>query len=229
MALKGYGISNEDSIIEINEAAGSLLREVCPDGKIVVGDLGPSGEFLPPVGKGNILEINRGFELQVEVLNSYVDAWHLETFSDIQEMITAVEVVQSTSSKPIIASMTYNKTPKGFYTVMGNSLQDCFSRLKDIGVSVVGANCTLGSEQYIELAKALRAIDEDFPISLKPNAGQPELKNGMAVYKQPPEDFARDLGNSLRENIQVIGGCCGTQPIHIKLLRKKIDTFLKER
>ena len=216
-------------MIELNQAAGRLLRDICPEYKGVVGDIGPSGEFLPPVGNGDLEEMKRGFELQAEALDPFVDAWHLETFSDLKEMFIAVESVQSSSSKPVIASMTYTKTPKGYYTVMGNSIKDCFVALKNKGVTVVGANCTLGSEDYPNLVKEFRALDSDFPISIKPNAGLPELKDGIAFYKQIPEDFALDVGSTLIDGVQIIGGCCGTRPIHIELLRKQIDKFLEGR
>ena len=229
VALEAYGITDENTLFEINKSAGKILREICPEGKGVIGDIGPSGEFLPPVGKGDLQEIKKGFELQAEALNPFIDAWHLETFSDIKEMNAAIEAVQSHSAKPVIASMTYKKTPKGYFTVMGNSVEECFRSFKEKGVNVVGANCTLGSKDYLGLVKELRSIDSEFPISIKPNAGQPELENGIAIYKQSPQDFALELGEILEDKVQIIGGCCGTQPIHIKLLRKQIDAFLKGR
>ncbi len=223
IALKNYGIPN--LLEEINKRSGEILRNVCPPDKCVIGDIGPSGEFLPPVGKGSINDIKKGFQMQTRALEPYIDAWHLETFSDLREMKAAILAVQIESNKPIIASMTYRKTSKGYFTVMGNSVVDCVSGLIDSGVSVVGSNCTLSSDDFIELVKVMRvaAGAPNFPLSVKPNAGQPELKDGKSIYKQAPKDFAKDIKQILDNDGQIVGGCCGTDPTHISLLRKVID------
>jgi 5-methyltetrahydrofolate--homocysteine methyltransferase len=221
VALKGYGM--EGSIYDINIAAGKLLREICPEFKCVIGDIGPSGEFLPPVGKITEKDLELGFKKQVQALSPYIDAWHLETFSDLHEMKIAIESVRSESKKPIIASMTYKQTPKGFFTIMGNSLPHCIDELMEIGVNIIGSNCTLGSNEFIDLTKAMRECTPDFPISIKPNAGQPIIEEGLPMYKQTPQEFAEDMKKILDLNIQIVGGCCGTGPQHIKLLRKVID------
>ena len=97
------------------------------------------------------------------------------------------------------------------------------SEIIDSGATIVGSNCTLGSDDFIELVRVLRTIAPDTPLSLKPNAGQPELQNGVTTYKQKPEDFAQDMREILKYDGQIIGGCCGTGPTHIQLLREVID------
>jgi 5-methyltetrahydrofolate--homocysteine methyltransferase len=226
VALKKQGI---EEIKEINEASAKILRSICPDNACIVGDIGPSGEFLPPVGNASLEDLKQGFQVQAKALSSYVDAFHIETFSDLQEMNSAISAVQSESKKPIIASMTYKKTPRGFFTVMGNSVTDSINEMINSGVSVIGSNCTLGSSEYLDLVKAMRAVTTDHPISIKPNAGQPELENGVPIYKQPPEEFANDMREILQYGVQIIGGCCGTGPTHIQLLRKEIDNYIKRR
>jgi len=226
VALKKHGI---DRIEEINETSAKILKSVCPENACMIGDIGPSGEFLPPVGKASLDDLKNGFQIQAKALEKYIDAYHLETFSDLQEMKAAITAVKNESKKPIIASMTYKKAPKGFFTVMGNSIKDCNEEFQTLGVSVMGANCTLGSQDFIELAKVMRSITPDIPISVKPNAGQPELEGGVLVYKQKPEDFANDLKDVLEYGVQIIGGCCGTNSSHIKLLRKEIDDYIQRR
>ncbi|MFX0185478.1 MAG: homocysteine S-methyltransferase family protein [Candidatus Hodarchaeota archaeon] len=226
VALKGYGL--EESIREINEAAGEILRSICPPGKCIIGDIGPSGEFLPPVGKVTLQKLEEGFHKQTQALESYVDAWHLETFSDLQEIKAAIKAVKEESKKPIIASMTFRKSPRGYFTIMGNSISQSVEELIDLGVTVLGSNCTLGSEDFIDLVKAIRDIIPDYPLSIKPNAGQPTVENGVSIYRQTPEQFAEDMQKILDLNVQILGGCCGTGPKHIQLLRSLIDDF-KER
>ncbi|MFX1507506.1 MAG: homocysteine S-methyltransferase family protein [Promethearchaeota archaeon] len=221
VALEKYGI--QDQLEEINKSSGEILQSVCPENKCVIGDIGPSGEFLEPVGKASINELKLGFQKQAKALAPYVDAWHLETFSDIREMKAAVLAVQIESNKPIIASMTYKRTPKGYFTIMGNTVVDCVSELLDSGVAVIGSNCTLSSDDFFDLMKNMRAVAPKAPLSIKPNAGNPQLENGKSVYKQLPEDFAKDIKKILEYDGQIVGGCCGTGPNHIKLLRKIID------
>lgn len=221
VALEKYGIQN--LLEDINKSSGEILRSVCPPNKCVIGDIGPSGEFLPPVGKASINDLKQGFQKQARALSPFIDAWHIETFSDIQEMKAAILAVQIESNKPIIASMTYKKTPKGYFTVMGNSLVDCVSELIETGVAVIGSNCTLSSNDFGELIQVMRTVAPKYPLSIKPNAGNPQLENGKSVYKQTPQEFVKDLEQILKHDGQIVGGCCGTGPTHIQLLRIIID------
>ena len=223
IALKS---KNYENLIEkINKSSASLLKGICPEGKLIVGDIGPSGIFFPPVGEANFDELVSSFKQQAKVLAPYIDAFHLETFSDIQEMKAAIEGVKKITNKPIIASMTYNKKSRGFFTIMGDTLKNNITELTEAKISVIGANCTLGSTDFIELFKDMRTINDTLPMSVKPNAGQPILQNGKLVYKQSPEEFSKDMNAILNLNngLLIIGGCCGTSPDHIKLLRQIIN------
>ena len=114
-----------DKVKEINLAALENIKKACPEGRLIVGDIGPSGEFKPPVGTATPEKWHDSFKGQIEVLESGVDLWHIETVSDIEEMLVAIGAVKEVSKKPIIASMTYKKAKRGFFTIMGNSLEDC--------------------------------------------------------------------------------------------------------
>ena len=223
IALKAKNLEN--LVEKINESSASLLNDVRPEGRLIVGDIGPSGVFFPPVGNADFNELVSNFKRQAKVLAPIVDTFHLETFSDIQEMKAAIEGVRKATNKPIIASMTYNRTSRGFFTIMGNSLKDSFTELIESKVSVIGANCTLGSEDFVQLYKDMKIINQTFPLSLKPNAGKPILQNDRLMYQQTPEEFGKDMSTILNLNNGplIIGGCCGTNPDHIKLLRNLID------
>ncbi|MHA1973981.1 MAG: homocysteine S-methyltransferase family protein [Candidatus Hodarchaeales archaeon] len=213
---------------EINETSGKILRSVCPEGKFVIGDIGPNGTFLPPVGNASIEDFIDSFQEQAQILEPIVDGYHVETISDLEEMKAAICAIKKVSKKPIIASMTYKKTKRGFFTIMGDSIEKCFSALLDAGASIIGANCTLGSAEFIELFKRHREYDPDFPLSLKPNAGQPELQNGKLIYRQTTKSFVSDIKQILELEMPplIIGGCCGTGPEHIILLRELIDQYI---
>jgi 5-methyltetrahydrofolate--homocysteine methyltransferase len=221
--LKKHGLDSK--IIEINEAALSTIASARTSDKLIVGDIGPSGEFRPPVGNASGDKWLHSFQMQVEVLEPGVDLWHIETMSDLQEMQAAISAVRKISQKPIIASMTYKKTKKrGFFTIMGDSLESCINALEEVQITVIGANCTLGSNQMIDLIREMSNLT-NFPLSVKPNAGQPRLEGGMTVYNQTPEEFASDIGEMIDLGVKIVGGCCGTTPTHIKQLKLLIDAL----
>ena len=216
----------EDRISEIIEKALENIKKACPKGSLIVGDIGPTGEFRPPVGNASSGEWYRSFSKQAELLDIGVDLWHIETISDFEEMIAAIKAIRDISKKPIISSMTYKKTKKGFFTIMGDSLEKCIGMLNNENVDVIGANCTLGSSDMIELLKSTKDLT-DKPLSIKPNAGQPVVKDNRTYYEQSEEDFADDIRKMIEIGVKIVGGCCGTSPITIKEIRKTIDSFQK--
>ena len=221
--LKNYKV--EDSIKEINLGGLENIKKACPPNRLIVADIGPSGEFRPPVGEASPDQWISSFEKQATFLENGVDLWHIETMSDIEEMKAALEAVKNISKKPIISSMTYKKTKKGFYTIMGDSIENCVQFQEDHNVDVIGANCTLGSDQMVDLMKDLKHLTNK-PISIKPNAGQPRMNNNnVAVYDQPIKDFVNDIGEMIKLGAKIVGGCCGTSPDTIKEIRKLIDSL----
>ncbi len=111
--------------------------------------------------------------------------------------------------------MTYKKTKRGFFTIMGNSVEQCVDSLEKLGVDAIGANCTIGSDEMIELVQQINELT-NLPIIAKPNAGIPQLVNGKTVYPTSPKEFAKDISKIIKNNVKVVGGCCGTDPEYIK-------------
>jgi 5-methyltetrahydrofolate--homocysteine methyltransferase len=215
----------EIQITEINARALENIKKARPTNRLIVGDIGPSGEFRPPVGKATPDQWVSSFEKQATVLEKGVDLWHIETMSDIEEMLAAIEAIRNVSTKPIISSMTYKKTKRGFFTIMGDSLEKCVRAQENAKVDVVGANCTIGSEEMVELMQELTNLT-DKPISAKPNAGQPRIDIGKrAHYDQPIKDFVADIKKVIALGAKVVGGCCGTSPETIREIRKVIDSL----
>ncbi len=214
----------EDRIKEIIENALDNIKKACPPGRLIVGDIGPTGEFRPPVGNASSEDWYLSFSTQVKLLENGVDLWHIETISDIEEMLVAVRAIKDISNKPIIASITYNKTKRGFFTIMGDSLEKCINSLENENVDVVGTNCTLGSNEMLELLK--QAIElTNKPLSVKPNAGKPRLEGLITSYEQPIEDFIKDIYEMIKLGAKIVGGCCGTSPKTIYEIRKIIDSL----
>jgi len=221
--LQIYKVENQ--IKEINERALDNIKKACPPNRLIVADIGPSGEFRPPVGKASPDQWVSSFTKQANILENGVDLWHIETMSDIEEMLAAIEAIRKTSTKPIISSMTYKKTKRGFFTIMGDSLEKCVRIQENAGVDIIGANCTLGSDEMVHLIKELKSIT-DTPISAKPNAGQPRIdSNNRAYYDQPVKDFVSDIHQIIKLGAKIVGGCCGTTPDTIREIRKVIDSL----
>jgi 5-methyltetrahydrofolate--homocysteine methyltransferase len=221
--LRNYKVDNK--IQEINVNALQNIKNACTPNKLIVGDIGPSGAFKPPVGKATFEDWKMSYKEQVKYLESGVDLWHIETISDIDEMLAAIEAIKEVSKKSIISSMTYKKTRRGYFTIMGNSLEKCVKMLEGANVSVIGANCTLGSEEMIDLAKELTKLT-DIPFSVKPNAGKPRLDEKQVVhYDQPISDFITHIKEMISWGAKIVGGCCGTSPETIKEIRKLLTSL----
>ena len=220
--LKKHDIDNQ--IEEIIKKALENIKSVCPPGKLVVGDIGPTGEFRPPVGNASSKDWHGSFSTQAKFLEKGVDLWHIETISDIEEIVAAIKALREITEKPIIASITYKKTKRGFFTIMGDSLENCIKTLEKEKVDVIGANCTLGSNDMVSLLKEAVKIT-DKPISVKPNAGQPRIEGFNTYYDQPTAEFADDVREMIEIGAKIVGGCCGTSPDTIRAIRKIIDSI----
>jgi len=220
----------DDKLEDINRLALQNIKDVCPKGKLVVGEIGPSGEFRDPLGSGTFEKWRNSSLKQVKILEGGnggggggVDLWHAMGFIDVEEMKAALSAIRKISAKPIIASFIINKGKKGFYTLMGNSLKECIQLLEDENVDVIGANCDPGSTLFIDLVREAKELT-DFPLSVKPNAGRPTLENYLTVYKQPVEEFVRDIAVILDLGVKIVGGCCGASPAHIQAVRMWLDS-----
>ncbi|UCH83864.1 MAG: homocysteine S-methyltransferase family protein [Candidatus Latescibacterota bacterium] len=173
--------------------------------------LGPTGKMLPPVGGATEDDISREFEAQLAGIELSADLILIETFFDIRESLIALKEAKSVFPGPVAVTMTFNKNPRGFFTVMGNEACEMMKTLEDAGADMVGANCTLTSGDILTLASLLRA-STDLPIICQPNAGQPSIRNDMPVYDQTPLEYADDMIRVLDVGVNAVGGCCGTTP-----------------
>ncbi|MFX1278086.1 MAG: homocysteine S-methyltransferase family protein [Promethearchaeota archaeon] len=212
----------EHKIDTIIEKALENIQKACPPERLIVGDIGPTGEFRPPVGKITRDEWFSSFKIQTELLDKGVDLFHIETISDLEEMLAAVHAVKEVSTKPIIASITYKKTKRGFFTIMGDPLEKCIHTLENENVDVIGANCTIGSNDMLDLVKEAVELT-DLPISIKPNAGKPRIEGTKTFYEQPIQEFVNDIKKMIKLGVKVVGGCCGTSPDTIREIKKIID------
>jgi 5-methyltetrahydrofolate--homocysteine methyltransferase len=202
---------------ELNLAAAENAVKAKPEGKFVAGSLGPTGKFLKPTGEYEEKDFEKGFGLQAEALTKGgVDFLIVETMYDLREAICALRGARSRSPLPVFVTMTFNRTPRGFYTLMGNSVRQCLLELEKNEVPVVGTNCTLDSDGMADLVKEMRQ-ETSLPILAQPNAGQPTISSdGKITYSQAVEDYLRHMPNIIQNGANLIGGCCGTDPNYIR-------------
>jgi len=229
MKLKASGLDGRAG--EINAQAVRLARQSCPDHCYVAGDIGPTGQFLPPVGTRTPEELRDTFREQALALaGEGVDLFIIETFYDLGEILLAVEAVRSVSDRPVAATLSFEKKPRGFFTMMGDTPEDCARRLVAAGADVVGTNCNLGSAEMAEFAPLWRQAAEG-PVLIQPNAGQPQVVDGRLHYQQKPEAFTEDIIAIARSGIDAVGGCCGTTPEFIELIRRRLteEGFMEEK
>ncbi|KPJ62344.1 hypothetical protein AMJ44_15710 [candidate division WOR-1 bacterium DG_54_3] len=222
LRLASFGYNNR--VEEINIRAVEIAKKVCPKDKFVAGDIGPCGDFLEPMGKFSIEELEKSFLEQAKALappKGGVDFFSIETMCDLREAMIATEAIKTVSDLPIFVSMTFDKKPKGYFTIMGNTISECATNLKKAGADVIGANCTLGSAEMIGLVEELRK-GTDLPIIIQPNAGKPELIGGKLVYRQDPESFAEDIRKTVNAGANFVGGCCGTTHEFIREIHKRL-------
>lgn len=227
--LKTCGL--EDQMAQINAQAVRLLRQVCPPDRYVAGDIGPTGQFLPPVGTCSPEEMEKNFREQAEVFaGEGVDLFVLETMYDLQEIVLATRAVRSISDLPIMATVTFEHKPKGFFTIMGNSVADCADQLAGAGANAVGSNCGMGSSDMVDITFLFRESTK-LPILIQPNRGQPEMTAGRLTYQQKPEAFAEDVMLIVKAGAKAVGGCCGTTPEFIARIHQRLteEGFMEER
>jgi len=140
---------------------------------------------------------------------------------DIKEAEAAVKAARKVSNRPVFASITYQKTKRGYFTIMGNSVTECIKTLENVGVSVIGANCTISSESMVDLVPIM-IKETQLPLLVKPNAGKPQLVESKTVYLKDKNDFAEDIVLMIQKGAKVVGGCCGTNPEFISEISNRV-------
>jgi len=207
-----------DKMETINVEAARLAREACPAGKLVAGDIGPTGKLLKPLGDLVLEEAEEGFFRQAQALiKGGVDLISIETMFSLEEALAALRAAKRLGDVLVIAALTFNRTKKGFFTMMGEGVKQAVSAFEAAGADVIASNCSLGSRDMIDLTKELRAATRK-PILIQPNAGKPVTQKGVTFYQQTPAEFAQDGKEIGNFGADMIGGCCGTNPEFIRAL-----------
>ncbi|MFH1463607.1 MAG: homocysteine S-methyltransferase family protein [Pseudomonadota bacterium] len=219
LRLEPFGLA--DQIAPINREAVALARAAGP--RWVLADLGPSGHYRPPVGRGDPSTWRAAFAEQAALLAAFgADALHVETMGDLREALVCLDAARSAApGLPVLVSLTFDRKRRGFFTMMGDPLVASLQALAEAGAAAVGANCSITSLDMLVLAReALGTVG--IPLVMQPNAGQPRPTPEGLRYDQPPAAFAADQAEAARLGVKLVGGCCGTNPSFIAALRQAL-------
>lgn len=219
--LSHFGL--EDKVQDLNRAAARIASRAAGDSAIVVGSVGPTGEFMAPLGTATQEDFYNAFKEQITALAAGgAEAICIETMTALEEAMVALRAAKENTQLPVIVTFTFDKTTKGEYrTMMGLSPTQAAKELTEAGADIVGSNCGSGPENMIEISRQLRDNTDSF-IMIKPNAGVPVLENGKTVFKATPDEMAAHVEALINNGVNIIGGCCGTTPQHIAAMREKM-------
>lgn len=222
LKLAEYGL--DDKTEEINLTAAEILREAAAGKAIVAGSCGPSGRFMEPYGEIPEAEMRQNFRRQVKALvEGGIDVLTVETMMDVREATVAIEAAKEIAPDMVVmACMTFEETSRGFYTVMGNSIEESAKLLEQAGADVLGSNCGDGIEKMVKIAKVMTGVTS-LPVIIQSNAGKPEAGRNGLIYPESPEFFAEHVSVLIESGVSIIGGCCGTTPQHIRAIRAAVD------
>jgi methionine synthase / methylenetetrahydrofolate reductase(NADPH) len=204
-----------DRVAELNHRGVKIAREARESAKhevLIAGSIGPLGVVRQArdLPKEQVLAI---FQEQAGALEERgVDLFLLETFSDIEELTTAIDAIRSFSRLPVVAELTYSEEGSTFG---GTRPVDAWGKLKEKNIQSVGANCTIGPQPLLPILRELASCSS-LPLSAMPNAGFPKRIGDRVVYpRSSPEYFALFAQEASALGARILGGCCGTTPEHI--------------
>ena len=222
--LEHFGL--KDRVAEINEAAAKLSAEAAAEAggvKWVIASVGPTGKMLV-TEEVTADELYNAFKEQVVALSKGgADAICIETMSDVEEAALAVKAVKENTSCEAIATFTFARTVNGDYrTMMGVSPEQAAEAMLEAGADIIGTNCGNGIERMIEIVKVMRQAAPKTPILVHANAGLPKNVNGVDTFPETPEMMAAQVHGLVAAGANIIGGCCGTTPAHIKAMKEAI-------
>jgi len=210
--LKQHGLL--DKAEDIIKSGIGLIREISPH-TIVAGNISSLSEYIEPLGALSFDDAYKAFAFQSSLLQKHgADIVIIETMTEIKETKAAILAAKDNFNGAVIASMTLSK--EGI-TATGTDLKSFAATAESLGADALGLNCSIGSKDLAELAKIL-CENTSLPVSFKPNAGIPQLINRETKFLETKEEFTEASLKAYSYGVNMLGGCCGTNPEFIKSL-----------
>lgn len=218
--LAHYGL--ESRLREINIRAVEIARSEAGSRAYVGASMGPTGQFVEPVGEVAFDEMKEAFREQADALIAAgVDLISLETFLDIKECRAAVIAIREVSSTiPIVAMLTFDDNGR---SVLGTPPEAAAITLEAAGADIIGSNCGLGVDGIYDILCRMRNVTR-LPLISQANAGLPLLVGDQTVFPGTPEEMTEYHERMIRLGVRIIGGCCGTTPAHIRAMKEALSS-----
>ncbi len=219
--LEHYNLA--DRVSEINEASAKISRKAAGIDKWVIASVGPSGKMLLMEDLTED-DLYRSFKEQVLALEKGgADAICIETMSAIDEAIIAIKAAKENTKCEVICTFTFERTVNNEYrTMMGVSPEEAAKASIEAGADIIGTNCGNGIERMIEIVREIRKVAKNSCILVHANAGLPKNVNGIDIFPETPEEMAAKIPELIAAGANIIGGCCGTTPAHIKAIKQAV-------
>ncbi|MDR3319483.1 MAG: homocysteine S-methyltransferase family protein [Desulfovibrio sp.] len=212
-----YKLPKNADVFAVNRALVAIARQAGREtGKpfFVAGNIGPTGQFIKPLGEITPDECIEAFALQISGLAAGgADLIFIETQYDLAEARAAVVAARRECDLPIMVSMTFEQG----LSLTGSTPAIFAETMQNMGVDVVGTNCSAGPEQMLPVIEEILPVCS-CPVLAEPNAGLPELRGNETIFSLGPEEFARETAIFAAQGVRVLGGCCGTSPEHLTAL-----------
>jgi len=212
--LERHGATGRAS--ELSRAGAAISRQAAADRARVFGSIGPTGK-LPSLKQLAVAEAESAFaEQAIALAEGGADAIVIETMADLEEAKAALRACINACSLPVGVSFTFDSGKDKNRTMMGITPVQAWRAAKDGGASFVGANCGIGIDAYVRVARELAENGSELPIWIKGNAGRPRMApDGSTHYMAGPEEFGRAVPELVAAGARFIGGCCGSTPAHV--------------
>ena len=212
-----------ERISEFNRLAAEHACSQAPLGCFVFGSVGPTGEFVEPLGNISELDMYDAFKAQITALEEGgAHGVVVETMTAMEEASLAIRAAKENTKLTVAATMTFDKGPRGYFTMMGITPEKAAAGLSEAGADIVGTNCGNGIDNMVEIAQIMRE-STDKPLLVHSNAGIPGIENGKIIYPESPEFMAERFLKLRDVGVNIIGGCCGTGPEHIRAISTALE------
>jgi len=219
--LEHFGLAERAA--ELNEAAARISREAAGPSRWVIASIGPTGKMLV-TGEVTEEELYAVFKEQAMALaKGGADALCIETMSAAEEAAIAIRAARENTDCEVICTFTFQRGARGYRTMMGLAPGAAAQEAVQAGAHIIGPNCGNGMEQMIEIVREMRSAAGSTPILVHANAGLPQNVNGVDVFPETAEQMAARVKELVAAGANIVGGCCGTTPAHIRAIRRAVD------
>jgi len=223
LKLEGYGLEGE--AFRLNKSAAELSKKAAGERSLVLGSVGPTGKMVM-MGEASAPEVYNGFMEQAKGLaEGGADGIVIETMTDPEEARLAIEAARKVTELDIACTFTFTKNQDGTYrTIMGTDVEAYLEMAKLAGADIIGANCGNGTAGMIEIVREIRALDPRIPVLVHANAGLPVYQDGKTVFPESAQEMASQIEELVAAGANIVGGCCGTTPEHIRQIVQVLAT-----